>query len=169
MTHIMQRGGSAAAEVPAGPIRTESDPTIRTDAVYVVYTSIDATLAAVRVAGDFAQAMNVPVTLIHFRTVPYRLPADAPCGISPVETEAFTDRLRAEGLDVNVRVHLCRDERQAIPMALQPHSLVVVGGRGGWWPSESNRWRRMLEAAGHYVVFASGASVRLAQKERSHA
>ena len=88
MTHIMQRG-SAAVEVPAGPIRKDGDPAIRTDAVYVVYTSIDATLAAVRVGGGFAHAMNVPVTLIHFRTVPYGLPADAPCGISPVETEAF--------------------------------------------------------------------------------
>jgi hypothetical protein len=144
---------SAAVEKPAGPRPQPSDPPIRTDVVYVVYTSIDETLAAVRVAGDFAKALGAPVTLIHFRTVPYALPVDEPTGISLVETDAFITRLRSEGLDIRVRVYLCRDERRSIPFALKPHSLIVVAGRRGWWPTESKRLRRTLEAAGHFVVF----------------
>ena len=164
MSQIIQLA-SAAVDAPGGPLLEPGNPAIRTDAVYVVYTSMDDTLAAVRVAGDFAKALGVPVMLIHFRTVPYALPVDAPCGISPVETDAFITRLRAEGLDIRVRVHLCRDGRRAIPLAFAPHSLIVVAGQRRWWPTESERWRRTLEAAGHFVVFVDTSG----HKELSHA
>jgi hypothetical protein len=156
---------SAAVDAPRGPLLEQTDPAIRTDTVYVVFTSIDGTLAAVRVAGDFARAFGVPVTLIHFRTVPYALSVDEPTGMSPVETDAFIARLRAETLDIRVRVYVCRDGRRAIPLAFRPHSLIVVAGQHGWWPTESERWRRTLEAAGHFVVFVDTSGY----KERSHA
>jgi hypothetical protein len=164
MSQIIQLA-SAAVEAPRGPRREHSNPAVRTDAVYVVHTSIDDTLAAVRVAGDFAKALGVPITLIHFRTVPYALSVDEPPGMSPVETDAFVTRLRAEGLDTRVRVYLCRDPRRAIPLAFRPHSLIVVAGRRSWWPTESERWRRTLEAAGHFVLFVDPSE----HKERSHA
>jgi hypothetical protein len=180
MNQIIQLA-SAAVATRRMPAPEQHNPAIRTDTVHVVFTSIDDTLAAVRVAGDFAKALGVPVTLIHVRTVCYALPVDAPCGMSPVETDAFIERLRAENLDVGVRVYVCRDERHAILLAFKPHSLIVVAGQRGWWPTESARWRRMLEAAGHFVVFVdkSEHSVRgpsergwgpaSCEKERSHA
>jgi hypothetical protein len=164
VSHIFQLA-SAAVDAPHGPLVEPSDPAIRTDAIYVVYTSIDGTLAAVRVAGNFGKVLGVPVNLIYFRTVPYVLPVDAPCGISPVETDVFIERLRAEGLDVRVNVYLCRDEHRAIAAAIKPHSLIVIGGRRSWWPRESERWRRMLEAAGHFVVSVEKSE----SKERSRA
>jgi hypothetical protein len=164
MSHIIQLG-SAAVEAPRGPLREHRDPAVRTDAVYVVYTSIDGTLAAVRVAGDFARALGVPVTLIHFRSVPYALSVDQPNGVSPVETDGFVTLLRAEGLDTRVRVYLCRDPRRALPLAFRAHSLIVVAGRRSWWPTESERWRRTLEAAGHFVLFVDPSE----HKERSDA
>jgi hypothetical protein len=164
MSQVIQLA-SAAVEAPRGPFPERSDPAIRTDAVYVVFTSIDGTLAAVRVAGNFAKAFGVPVTLIHFRTVPYARSVDEPTGMSPVETEAFIARLRAVTLDTRVRVYVCRDGRRAIPQAFRPHSLIVVAGHHGWWPTESERWRRALEAAGHFVVFVDISG----HKERSHA
>jgi hypothetical protein len=164
MSHIIQLA-SAAVEAPRSPLLEHSDPAIRTDAVYAVYTSIDDTLAAVRVAGEFARRLGVPVTLIHFRTVPYALSVDEPTGMSPVETEAFVTRLRAEGLDTRVRVYLCRDRRRAVPLAFRPHSLIVVAGQRSWWPIESERWRRTLEAAGHFVVFVDTSE----HQEGSHA
>ena len=130
------------------------EPLLRTETVYVLFTTIDETLAAVRVAAPFADAMGVPVTVVHLRTVPYALPVDEPTGISPVETEAFMERLRAEGVSARVRVCLCRDERRAIPYAFKPHSLIVMGRRHSWWPTGAERWRRDLEAAGHLVAFA---------------
>ena len=38
-------------------------------------------------------------------------------------------------------------------MVFKPNSLVVVAGRRGWWPTQSNRWRRALEDEGHFVAF----------------
>jgi len=128
-------------------------PPIRTDAVYVVHTSIEDTLAAVTVADRLARAMSVPLTLIHFRAVPYQLPIDVPAGLSPIETDAFVARLRDEGFDVRVQVLLCRHERQTIPMAFKRHSLIVLAGRHRPWPTQVERLRRWLEAAGHFVVF----------------
>jgi hypothetical protein len=155
---------SPVVDTPVPPVG-DSDPAIRTDSVYVVFTSIEDTLAAVHVAGDFAKALGVPVTLIHFRTVHYPLPVDEPTGVSPVETDAFIKRLREEGHDIRVRVCLCRDWRRALPSALMPHSLVVLAGRRAWWPTESERWRRALETAGHFVVFVDKSE----HKEQSHA
>ncbi len=135
-------------------------PAIRTSEVYVVFTSVGDTLGAVRFAHELAQALGVALTLIHFRSVPYPLDVEAPAGISPAETETFIERLRAEGIDIRVRVYLCRNERRAIPFAFRPHSLIVLGGRPGWRPTRSERWRRMLEAAGHFVVFVDTSATR---------
>jgi hypothetical protein len=128
-------------------------PAIRTEAFYVVFTTIDETLAAARVARDLAAAMDVPSVLLHFRTVRFAPAPNVPIGISPVETEAVIAQLRAEGVDTRVRLCCCRNEHQAIPYAFKPHSLVVVAGHRGWWPTRSERWRRALETAGHFVVF----------------
>jgi len=142
------------------PARTSDNHDLRTNAVYVVYTSPDETFAALRIAGGFASALNVPLILVHYRTVPYPLPVDVPTGISPIQSEEFLERLRVERIDVVGRVYLCRDDRRAIGAALNMPSLVVVGGRRRWWRSKAHSWQRALEAAGHYVVFV---------EEHSHA
>jgi hypothetical protein len=43
--------------------------------------------------------------------------------------------------------------KQVIPSAFRSHSLIVIGGRPSWWPTRPERCRRLLEAAGHFVVF----------------
>jgi hypothetical protein len=126
---------------------------IRTDAVYVVFTSIEATMAALRVGHTLAEAMGVPLTVIHLRMVPYPLAVDAPTGISPLETETFLARIRREGIDLRVRVYLCRNYQQTIPLAFKPHSLIVMAAQPRWWPTRLERYRRALETAGHAVVF----------------
>jgi hypothetical protein len=152
MTKIIQVAPSA---VPA-PVRPLHDPGpgLQTSSVYVLFTTIEETLAAVRVASAFAKTLEVPLTVLHFRTVSYPLPVDTPGGISPAETVEFTDRLRQEGLDVCVRVYLCREALAAVPLALSGPSLVVIGERHRWWRSQSERWRLALEALGHLVVLA---------------
>jgi hypothetical protein len=147
----------------------EIAPAIRTDSVYVVFTTVEGTLAAVRIANRLRRVMAVPLTLIHFKTIPYRIPVDAPSGLSPVETGTFTSQLQAEGFDVRIRVYLCRNEWRAIPLAFRQHSLIVVGGHRRWWPTISERWRRELEAAGHFVVFVDTASHSVAQQDSGRA
>jgi hypothetical protein len=133
---------------------------IRTDRIYILYTGVEQTLAAARVAGPFAEALGIPLTVVHFRTVPYPLPLDGPAGISPIETAEFLRRLRGYGFDAQIRVFLCRDDQQVMPRALNPHSLVVLAGRRSWWPTRVERSRRTLEAAGHFVVFVDAAYVQ---------
>lgn len=151
----------ASACAPADP----DAPPIRTDAVHVVFTTVDETIAAVRVAAGLAKAMGVPLQVIHFRQVPYALSVDAPVGLSPIETDRFVERLRAEDVQVRARVFLCRDERRAIPMAFKRRSIVVIGGRHRRWPTPTDRIRRRLEAAGHFVVFVESRE----RAEASHA
>ena len=125
--------------------------------VYVVFTDREETLRAVRVAGRLARAIGGGVTVIHFRSIGFGAPLEDPGGLSPVETETFRARLAAEDCDVRVGVCLCRDARQAIRSVIARHSLVVIGGRRGWWPTPSDRWRRTLEQAGYVVVLATEA------------
>jgi hypothetical protein len=73
-----------------GQLESESGAAIRTDAVYVVHTSVEDTLVATRVAGSFADALGVPLTVVHFRTVPYRLPVDRPTGYRRSKPQAFS-------------------------------------------------------------------------------
>jgi hypothetical protein len=151
----------------AAPVQPDRDTAsgLQTSSVYVVFTTIEDTLSAIRVAGGFAKALEVPVTILHFRTVSYALPIDGPAGISPIETAEFAQSLEREGLDVRVKVYLCREALAAVPLALTSPSLVVIGGRQAWWgyrASQSTRWRRALEARGHLVIFAANTETKTA-------
>ena len=149
----------------------QTTPAVRTDTVYVLFTSLNDTLAAARAAQPFADAVGVPVTIVHVRAVPFALPVDEPTGISPVETERFMEQLQAAGVNARVRVYLCRDTRRAIPFAFARHSLIVIGGRHKRWPTRAERWRRTLEDAGHFVMFADtcNSSIRREVRPSSHA
>ena len=136
--------------------RAESSTCIRTTDVYLVFTSVAPTLRAARVAHTMARALGAPLTLIHFRPVPFASAARARFG-SPIDDE-FVDKLRSEGIDTRVRVFLCRDGRKVIPRAFRPGSLIVVGGRRSRWPTEAERWRRALEIRGHFVLFVDEGS-----------
>jgi hypothetical protein len=145
------RAGGATSAAPGPESITWAPPQ-----VYVLFTDLEETLRAVRVAKRLARAIGSGVTVIHFRSIGFGAPLEQPAGLSPVETDAFKARLEAEDCDARVRVCLCRDARQAIRSVIDGRSLVVIGGRRGWWPTPSKRWRRILEAQGYLVVFVNG-------------
>ena len=153
MTMLTLQGVEAASQIPDTGCRNDSDAPIRSDAVYVLFTTIDATLAAARIGHDFAAALSVPLKLVHVRRVPYPLAVDAPVGLSPLQTDEFSERLRAAGVSAEIRVVLCRDELRCLPSAVPAHSLIVLADRRRRWPTRTGRWPRLLESAGHYVVF----------------
>jgi hypothetical protein len=150
---------------PRVGVHERSVPAVGTEGISVLFTDVDGTMEAIRVASALGKAMAAPLTLVHVRAVPYPLSLDAPAGMSPVETDEFVRRVRSEGIDVRVRVYLCRNEEQAMLTAFGRHSLIVIGGRRSWWPTASERLRRRLEAAGHFVVFVEAFE----QKEPFHA
>jgi hypothetical protein len=174
MGQVLEHRRSSHESRPASSV-VEDSPSRAAD-VYVVFTSVDETLAAVQVASRLAKALTTRLTVIHFQAVPYPLATDAPSDHSPAEMDAFVDALRGLGIGVRVRVYLCRDPRREIASAFKSHSLIVIGGHRSWWPTRSERWRRALEAAGHLVVFvdksehsALGHAGTKRAKESSHA
>ncbi len=52
-----------------------------------------------------------------------------------------------------VCLYLCRDRCETLARVLAPRSLVVVGGRKGWWPTKEKRLALRLSHAGHEVIF----------------
>jgi hypothetical protein len=155
-----------AIAAPAGPVRDTTNG-LQTSSVYALFTTIDETLAAIRAASVFAKAMEVPMTVLHLREVSYAIPVDAPAGISPIETAEFAQSVEREGSDTRLQVFLCREALEALPLALSSPSLVVIGGRRGWWGSRSARWRRALEALGHLVIFAGNAESEVVSLSRT--
>lgn len=149
MSEVIQLASGESGRAPSG----HGNPAVRTDGVSVLFTTEHDTVAAARVGAAIAGAMAVPLTVTHFRTVPYPLSVSAPDGISPVERDVFKQRLLVEGIDARVRVFLCRNKERVMPMAFRGHSLIVIGGRRRWWPTTAERLRRRLEAAGHFVLF----------------
>jgi len=125
--------------------------------VYVVFTSIDETIAAATIASALARAMSVPLTLVHFQTVHHAAEPDAPDVCSPLQTDHFRERLRFAGVDATIRVYLCRDPRAVFGLAFREGSLIVIGGRRRWWPTRAESLRRELERNGHLVVFVDEA------------
>ena len=145
----------------ASPFPVEATPhtraaAVRTDSIHIVFTTVEQTLAAARVAATLGQSMGVPVTLVQFRR-PALFAAPSATALE-ADTDAFVERLRAEGIDVRLRVYVCRSCVRAIPAAFKRHSVIVLAGRGGWWPTRAARLRRRLEQTGHVVLFVDLAS-----------
>src|SRR5262245_23332566 len=102
---------------PDAGVVDRSQAAVHARTIYVVQTSVDETLAAVPVALELAARLQVPVTVVDFRTPSAGAPLDALDGIRPGAIDPHIDRFRARGLDVRLRVYLCMHERQAFPLA----------------------------------------------------
>ncbi len=131
---------------------SERRPLVQREDLYVLFTTADATLAALRVAAALAQPLHSTIRLIDFRVVPVGAPVDAPTGRSPIEIDGFLDRVRAEGIPLHVNVYVCRNMASACSLVFKPNSMVLIGGRRHWWTTRAERWRRMLERRGHFVL-----------------
>src|SRR6266849_8967572 len=125
--------------------------------INVIFTDPHGTLSALRTAGALAHQLRAHINLLVLRVVPYAFPLASP----PVSIQ-FTERRLldlahrgAQGpMVISVQVYLCRDRRLCLLKALKPQSLVVVGGRARWWPTKETKLARMLQFAGHRVIFA---------------
>jgi hypothetical protein len=120
--------------------------------VFVIFTSVDATLQALKEAGNLAHQLNGRIMLVAPQVVPYPLPLTSP----PVLLDWNERRLRVianqSAVETIVRIYLCRDRWQALERLLRPHSVVVVGGPKRWWPTRESRLARRLRRAGHQVI-----------------
>ena len=127
--------------------------------VVVLHTTTSATLQALRTAARLAEGLAARIRLLVLETVPYPLPVNTPQ--VPVE---FTERrfrtvASETSIDTRVDIRLGRDQAEMLESALEPHSLVVVAAKGGWWPTaqkrQAKRLAKRLERLGHQVVVCS--------------
>lgn len=122
--------------------------------IAVIFTSVDATLAALRVAGALASKLSARIKLLVPQIVPYPLPLGNPPVLREFSERRFRVIAEQSQVETNVRLYLCRDRWQAVAAALEAHSLVVIGGRKRWWPNFERALARKLRRAGHEVIFA---------------
>lgn len=120
----------------------------------VVFTSVDATLAALRKAADLASRLDARITLLVPQVVPYPLPLESPPVLFDWNERRFRVIAEQCSVETSVRLYLCRDRVQTLCTVLQPHAFVVLGGRRRWWPTPDSRLARTLRRAGHEVIFA---------------
>ena len=125
--------------------------------ITVVYTNERGTHAALKTASELAHDLGARINLIALRPVPWALPITQPTIPVPWTEQRLFNLVCAAtspGLDRDVYVYLCRDKGRALLKALRPKSLVVIGDKRTWWPSEATRMATTLERAGHRVIFA---------------
>ena len=132
------------------PSATEADPKLD---IAVIFTSVEATLAALKEAGALARSLGARITLLVAQVVPYPLALETP----PVSIEFNERHFRLiagqSRVETTVRIYLCRDGFEALANVLNPRSIVVIGGRRRWWPTRERKLARQLRRAGHEAVF----------------
>jgi hypothetical protein len=121
--------------------------------ISVVFTSVDATLAALKQAGSLANRLGAHITLVVAQIVPTHLPLDSPPVLIDWNEKRFRTIASDSPVQTAVQIYLCRDRWETLSSVLKPHSLVVVGGKKRWWPTAESRLAKKLRKAGHEVIF----------------
>ena len=149
MALALERLIAPVTGVPARPFLEESDSKLE---ISVVFTSVDATLAALKEAGNLAENLGARITLIVPQIVPYPLPLSSP----PVLVDFNERRLRVIAshccVETRVSIYLCREPLETLKSVLKRGSLVVVGTRKRWWPTSEKQLAAKLRHAGYEVV-----------------
>src|SRR5690242_10868337 len=120
--------------------------------ITVFFSGWKATLAAIEKAVDLASQLGANIRVLIAEVVPYALPIECPRVDPQFRARAFQEFSSRKGVEVHLDIWLCRDRRECLQQALEPHSVVVIGGRKCPWPTRHGRLRRMLEHAGHHVI-----------------
>jgi len=122
--------------------------------IAVVFTSVPATLAALKAAATMADKLNARITLIVPQVVPFPAPLEIPTVLREFNEHRFQVIARDARVDMAVRICLCRDRLGELRLLLPVGSIVVLGGRSGrLWPGKDARLARNLRRAGYEVVF----------------
>lgn len=121
--------------------------------IAVIYTTIEATHAALSHAAQLAQSLNASISLVATQLVPFPTPLDepqVPAGLSEERLKALASHCPVEA---GVRLCLCRDRVEGLQLMLDPHTVIVIGGKRRWWPTPEQRLARQLKRTGREVIF----------------
>jgi hypothetical protein len=121
--------------------------------IAVVFTSVEATLAALKEAGALASSLGARITLLVPQIVPYPLALETPPVLIEFNERRFRLIASRSPVETTVQIYLCRDPLETLTRALRAGSIVVLGGPRRWWPTREKKLARQLRRAGHEVVF----------------
>jgi hypothetical protein len=151
MSLALQRTLGLAPSRPEAPAPPDREARLNID---VVFTSVEATLVALKKAAELANRLGARITLVVPQVVPYPLPLESPPVLLDWNERRFRVIAEQSPVETTVHLYLCRDRVQMLRDALRPHSLVVLGGRKRWWPTAEDRLARELRRQGHEVILA---------------
>ena len=140
--------------------RTGTSDNTRSEAltVNVVFTHERATIAALKAALVYAQSLGARIHLRAAIVVPLRLPLNEPqVSVDFMENKLceLVGHAYPNGCDCTVHLYVCRNWADTLSQVLKPGSLVVIGGRRRWWPTEERRMADRLQAQGHHVTLVN--------------
>jgi hypothetical protein len=126
---------------PAGDLR-----------VFVPYTSVELTKAALAAATVLVRSLDLHITLVAVQIVPFPLPLER----SAVAPDFLEQRLLVIAGEIEAAVDaqliFARDLNFGIQRVIPPNSLVVVATKKSWWPTSEAKLARSLARAGHSVA-----------------
>ena len=109
--------------------------------ISVVFTSVEATLEALKRAGTLASRLGGRITLLVPQVVPYQLPLTSPPILLDWNERRFQVIASESPVHTKVLLYLCRDRLATLSRALAPCSLVVIGVRKRWWLTAETKAR----------------------------
>ena len=155
MEVVITRAWGAETALPARALKAttgKSDPEKQPLFVTVLFTSIEATLAALHEAHRLASDLCTEICILMPQVVPCALPLDRPAVDPAFRVRRLCESIFGCSCAMHIEVHLCRDLESAVTSALRPGSLVVIGCRKRWRLGGERALARSLRRAGHEVV-----------------
>lgn len=128
--------------------------------VSVVFSDEPGTLAALKAAAVLVGNLGGRIHLIAAQTVPYQLPADRPPVAASFTEQRLLELAGQADVEAVIQVYLCRDKLDLLRRLLPPGSIVVIGGRKHWWPTQEARLCKLLSSRGYRVIFVAVPSGR---------
>jgi hypothetical protein len=121
--------------------------------VNVIYTGCRSTLCALREAARLASSLHAPIRIVPPSIVPYPLSLREPPVREAHQRRMLTTIASGSPIETVAQIVYCRNYTD-VNRAMQPGSLVVIGGSGWrWLPFGRLRaLKRVLGRAGHHVI-----------------
>ena len=133
-------------------VATEPPTAERHLSVHVIATTPPGTRAALKQAAACVADLDAYIVLLVPQVVPYVQPLDQPAHSPSLVGQRFLDMAGTIGVDVTIRVCLCRSA-SSVASVLPDDALVLVGGRRRWWRTREQRLAAELTDCGFRALF----------------